>query len=128
MKSNGHSGFDGLDESCKMLAAADDDLYEGSGHLIDDVEEDEEEIVTMTSDDDEEMLDEADDLLDPHAEEAIIASAPPSPIAGYTPAETMSKLPEPSSSPVARVVAKKAAKKSAPAKGCCEEDSGKEGC
>ena len=86
MKSNKHGGFDGLDESIRIHAAADDDSfaegYEGNGHFDDD--EEEEEIVTMTSDDDEEALglqEEADELLDsdPHAEDALIAAAPPSP-------------------------------------------------
>ena len=122
MKFNEHGGFDGLDENIRTYSAAanGDDPADGYGgnSPFDDDEEEEEVVVAMTSDDDEDLdhlEDEVDDLLRgaSHIEAAIIVAAPPSPAAGYTPAVTLSKVPEKSAAPPAP---KKAAKKAAPAK------------
>ena len=118
MKFNKH---DGLDENLKMHATAaghDDDVnsdgYEGNGAYEDD--EEEEVVVTMTSDDDDDLdglEDEADELMEgsSHAEEAVIAAALPSPVAGYSPATTASKVPEKSSTRASASMPKKAVKK-----------------
>src|SRR5664280_808761 len=112
-----HDGFDGRDENLKVFAAsADDDDVDGDGYegdgSFDDDDEEEEVIVTMTSDDDEDLdrlEDEVDDLLEPepHAEEAVIAAAPPSPVVGYTPAATPSKTPVKSAASTPAPVVKK---------------------
>src|SRR5664279_1831993 len=104
MKFNEHGGFDGPDEKIRIYAAADygddeagGDEYEGND-LFDDDEEEEEIVVTLPMDDAEALvlLEEiADELLEPepHAEEAVIEAAPPSPVGGYTPATKISKVP-----------------------------------
>ena len=117
------------------------DRGEGRSHDFDanDDEDDEEEEVTLTSDDDDEELEDDDEELEiddedadeeeedadhllvasTHKEEADLLSEAPSPVKGYTPATRLSKQPE-SNEAAATVgqapAAKKAAKKSTPAK------------
>jgi hypothetical protein len=122
--------FGEFDEATKLKAAGadedEDDEYESGLDQADALEQefdedDEEEEVTLTSDDDEELegasADEVDELLVPstHKEEADLVSEPPSPVAGYTPAERPSREPEPAETATVGEAlrgAKKAAKKS----------------
>ena len=137
MKFNEHGGFDGLDETIRTYAAADyrddetgGDGYEGNDLFDDDEGEEEEVVVTMALEDDgalDLLEDLADDLLEPgpHAEEAVLEAAPPSPVAGYTPAITASKPAQKSEAGVAASVVEMAAKKAEIAKKAAEKAAAK---
>ncbi len=86
MKLNEPGWLDELGENKQTYAAAagDDEFGDGyeSNSPFDDDEEEEEIVVAVTSDDDEldRPEDDADDFLEPRAEEAIIAVVMPSPM------------------------------------------------
>ena len=106
----------GASGSYAAVTAGDDEFgdgYEGNSPFDDD-EEEEEIVVAVTSDDDEldRPEDDADDFLEPRAEEAIIAVVMPSPVAGYTWPAKMSK-PAMASAPAKKAVKKAPAKKKA---------------
>ena len=137
MKFNEHGGFDGLNETIRTYTAADygedeagGDGYEGNDLFDDDEGEEEEVVVTMALEDDgalDLLEDIADDLLEPgpHAEEAVLEAAPPSPVAGYTPAITASKPAQKSEASVAASVVEMAAKKAEIAKKAAEKAAAK---
>src|SRR5690348_15876675 len=114
-------GFDGLDESIRIYAAAADDDADDLDISINDDDDDEEEVEVLTSSDDDDVSDdtgdEGDELIphDSHAEEAVIADELPSTAETYTPAGSLSKQPERGRSAARQGTSlKSAAKKASP--------------